>query len=475
MFSGYVFWLILSKFTTSEVIGIAAAVISVSNIFITISAMAIQNGLQRFMGKSFGKQEKGDVKVFVKSAILLTTAGIVASSVFILVVQNWIVETLSIDISIIFIIILIISSTCYYKLLRSAIIATLKTRMLPLVIGISTIAKISVALILINFGMGAVGILIGFVLFDILAGILLAINLLLIIKTRTRSNLSIFESMKNLLPASVVSWVPALISAFGTHLGTIIIFSSQGASQAGVYFIAFAITSAIFALMNAPLGIAFPKLSGMQDGRKRFAWGITKISLLVFLPLSTSMIFYSEEILRLFGESYVTASFAFQILLISIMPLIFMNGVRSLTYAYGNYNHVLLIGIIMNVPRIILYFILVPIIGDTGAGISFTVGSVISFLASIIIAKKIRFTIFWKDIGIILAVPLGLSFILSYSEIYFFIGIPVTIIISYVLFLKMRIITKTELQYSMEVLPKKIGQPTLNFLNRVAKILNNSW
>jgi len=90
---------------------------------------------------------------------------------------------------------------------------------------ISVIAKISLAVALLYFGAGAFGILVGYALFDILASILLAINLLLIIKTKKSSNLGIVESMRSLFHASTVTWVPALIAAFGTHLGTIIVFN----------------------------------------------------------------------------------------------------------------------------------------------------------------------------------------------------------------------------------------------------------
>ncbi len=471
MFSGYIFWLIISKFTTPDVIGTAATVVSVSGIFITVSTMGIKNGIQRLLGKSFAKKEISNSKIFLKAAFFLNTVGIVASSVFIFVAQNWIVEIFSIDISLIFISIVIISSTCYYRLLRSIIVASLRTKMLTIAMGISSITKISLALILINFGAGAFGILVGIAAFDILASIILAMSLLPIFKTKEKPTLQIFESMRILLSASLVSWVPNLIMNTGTHLGTIVVFGSQGASQAGIYFISFAIITAILALMRAPLGIAFPKLSGMVDGRKRFAWGVTKICLVVFLPLSLSIFFYSEEILLLFGESYLQGTLTFQILLISMLPLTVLGGIRSLTYAYGNYSQVLAIGIFMSVPRILLYFILVPFMGGVGAGISFTVGSLIGFVASIIIAKKIGFKIFWKDLGILLAIPVGLSWIFSNFEVSFLIGIPVTIILSYILYLKIRVITKNELEDSMEVLPKKIRQPAKNFINEVSKKL----
>jgi len=465
----------LTKITTPDVIGTSATVVAVSGIFITISGMAIQNGLPRFVGKSFARQENEDAKLFVKISFLLTTVGILASCVFIFVAKDWVVETFSIDISLILIIIILVSSSCYARLFRTAVVSTLKTKMLPISTGIATIAKILVAVVLLYFGAGSVGILIGFVLFEIFASILLAFNLFQILKTKKRSNLGIFESIRNLLAASVVSWIPALIMNFGVHLGTIIIFGTQGASQAGVYFIAFSISTAIWALLMTPWGTGFPKLSAMEDRRKRFAGWLVKIGLIVFLPLLCSVFFYSEEILLIFGESYAQASLTLQILLISNLPLALMGGIRTLTYAYGNYNHVLIIGIAMSIPRILLYFILVPDMGDVGAGISFTIGSLIGFIASIIIAKKIGFIIFWKEISILLVIPVAISWFLSYFEIHFLIGIPAILILSYISFLKIGIITKIDLHKSVEVLPKKIGQPTINFLDKVAKKLHNTY
>lgn len=149
----------------------------------------------------------------------------------------------------------------------------------------------------------------------------------------------------------------------------------DGTGQAGVYFIAFSLFSAISSLATILLIIAYSILSAMEDGRKRFAWRVIKLSLLISIPISYSAIFHSEQIMELFGENYVAASFSFEILLVSTLPITIVTGIKTLMNSYGNYRYVLAIGMASNIPTVIMYFILVPIYqNNAGAAISYTVG-----------------------------------------------------------------------------------------------------
>ena len=72
------------------------------------------------------------------------------------------------------------------------------------------------------------------------------------------------------------------------------------------------------------------------------------------------------------------------------------------------------LGLASNIPRVVLYFLLVPAYGVEGAAISYTIGAVIGLISSLFIAKKIGMQIFWKDLAIILFIPTTLSYFLSY-------------------------------------------------------------
>lgn len=439
----------------------------------TVSMMGISGGLPRFLGKSFSEQSIQDCKVWINASLFLTIVGFSVTTIFILLTQNWIVDTFRIEFNLLLTAILLIGCASIVSVLRSSVIASIKTKFLPVILSVSTIAKIGFAVFLITIGWEAFGLIIGYTIFDALSAILLALNLMFILKhAKNKSTIKFFQSVKDVFRASTVSWIPALITAFGTHLGIIFVFGTQGASQAGVYFIAFSIASAFALLMQALHGTAYPKLSGMSDRRKRFAWKTTKISLIVFIPFSSSTIFYSKEILQIFGESYTQGHLILEILMISMMPLVLANGIRILSYAYGNYRQVLAIGMATSFPRIALYLMLVPIYGSLGAGISFTTGALAGLVVSAIIARKIQMKIFWKDIGLIISIPMALSFVLSYFEINVIIGIVTTSLISYLIYAKFHILERSELEDLIRTFPDRVSPRLLRVVDVLAKRLN---
>src|SRR5207302_6400166 len=132
------------------------------------------------------------------------------------------------------------------------IISTLKTRLLPVVMIASTAVKIGLSALLVTVGLGALGITIGFTAFSAIASITLAIIVvpLLSTKTRTLHVIPILKTSKELLVASFATWIPSVVYTIGAHLGPIFVFGSEGAAKAGVYFMAFAIALAMSSVMQ---------------------------------------------------------------------------------------------------------------------------------------------------------------------------------------------------------------------------------
>ena len=476
MLSGYVFWFILSNITTPEVIGISSTIVSISTIFVTVAIIGIPTGIQRFLGKSFSEQKLEESKMFIKSSLFLIVIGIVASSCLFLLSSDWFIKTFKIDFNLLLVAVVLLGTSAIAALFRSVIIASLKTKKLVSIMILSTGTKITLGIILSMIGAGALGVTISFAAFPILSSIIMTIIIAKIFKShKGKSEISFKSSSQSVLTASIATWIPSVIYTVGLHLGTIVVFGFQGASQAGVYFIAFSIVTAISAIMSVLLTIAYPVLSAMTDGRKRFAWRITKISLIITLPFSSSIIFYSKEIMQLFGQNYIEGSSMLEIMLLSILPTGIMTCVNTLAYTYGNYKQVLAIGLASNVPRTLLYFLLIPDYGAVGAATSYTLGAVVGLVISIIIAKKIRMNIYWKDLGILLLIPVGIAFVQSYFNIHYVVAILITLVISYILFLRLQIITRMDLQDSLRVLPPNLANPLLKLVNALGKKLNSSY
>jgi O-antigen/teichoic acid export membrane protein len=250
-----------------------------------------------------------------------------------------------------------------------------------------------------------------------------------------------------------------------------VLYNTNGAYQSGIYFLTLAIVNAIHAIVYSIYTISLPALSSMDDGRKRFAWHTIRLSAIIVLPLSFSMIFYSKDILYLIGANYIEGSFSMQILLLSTFPVIVLSGIETLVFSYGHYRHTISINLASSVPRTILYFILVPLFGITGVAISYTTGSVIGFIVSIIIARRIGMIIFWKRLGLTLFFPILLALMFKISNINYVISILATILGSYVLLIKLHVIEKSDWLLFIDLLPSKISNPLLKISNKFEKLI----
>ena len=474
MIYGYAFWYILSRITTPDVIGVSSSLISLAVIFISVASIGIPIGSQRFLGKMFLERKFEDISVFVRTSLVITTIGIFSCCAMILVAKDWLFDTYPFNLFAITFI--LISSSTISVLFRYVIIASLETRKLLVISIISSGVKLVLTIILVFTTADELAVMIGFTITPILTAILFAFNVKsLIKKVQIKSSFKFLETFKMLLRASVAAWIPSLIDTIGGQIGTVTVLAIQGSSQAGFYFIAFQISIGISAVIWALESVTYPVLSSMSAGRNLFLWRVIKIGLLIVLPLSSSAIFYSTDIMQIFGYEYAEGSLPLQLLLVSILPIAVSAGISILMYSYGSYREVLIIGLATSVPRIILYFIFIPWYSITGAAMGFTIGSIIGFIVSIIISKRLGKIIFWKELGIILFIPTLFGFLSSNLNIHFIPSILLAVILSYILLLKLRIVNKNDVTDSFSVLPRNLGTPLSDLVNKIGSKLNKNY
>jgi O-antigen/teichoic acid export membrane protein len=474
MLFGYAFWFILSKITTPEIVGISSSLISISVIFISIASIGVPLGAQRFLGKMFLEQRFEDAIVYTKASFLIVSIGLVTSGIVILIGRN----TLFSDFSIILVnatLVLCVTSTISV-LLRSIVIASLDTKKILFASLISSAVKLFAVIILLSFRTGEVGILIAFTTTPLLTSLLLASDVRMLLKQASvKTVLRFVDSFKMLLKASVASWIPLSIETAGAQLGTIVVLGIHGPSQAGIYFIAFQISQGILSVIWALEGTTYPVLSAKNEGRKRFVWRTIKVSLIILLPISFAIVFYSKDITELFGSNYSEGSPALQILLLSVLPTTIMNAVGILTYAYGNYRDVLLIGVSTAIPRTLLYLVFVPSFGGVGAALSYTLGATFGFVVSLAISRRIGMAMHWKETVLMIVVPLMFALILANLKVNYGIGIILSIIFSYLLFLKLKLMERQDVQDYLAVLPSHLANPAIRIINKIGATLNRDY
>jgi O-antigen/teichoic acid export membrane protein len=469
VFSSYVFWLILTKLTEPSVIGLSSTVVSMVTIFMVISSVGVTGGIQKYLGKSLASNNIAFVKGYINTSLLITLFGIIGSTIAILILGNWMQIVFKIDYSLLVIMILIMGFSSISGILRAVIIPSLKINVIAVTSILATAIKILIAVILVLVGTGVFGVLIGYLAYPVISTIIFVI----VIRNTVYKQLfskklrNIFSSTREIFVVSLSFWIPSIINVVGSELGTVAVFVSSGSINAGVYFISYSIVAGTTLVVSVLSTIAYPMVGSMLDGRKNAVWRLIKISLIITVPLSAAIIFYSSEVLQIFGHEYTSGSENLIILLLSVIPTSILMGVGVLAYAYGHNNQFMLIGLFTSIPRLILYFILVPLFGGNGAALTYLIGSVAGFLLSLFIANRMNLKIFWNQIVWILVIPVPLAALFKISNLDFIIGIGVTLFISYVLFLKLRVLNNEDIKDVLNILPPKLA----HLIVRVVKVI----
>ena len=187
------------------------------------------------------------------------------------------------------------------------------------------------------------------------------------------------------------------------------------------------------------------------------------------IPISNILIFYSADVLSLFGSSYATGSSTLQILSLSSLPTCISTGIAVLLYSYGNNRRFLLLGLVTSIPRVLLYFLFVPTLGENGAALSFLVGSICGAIVSIIYAQKIKIALHYKQILILFMIPIVIAIPLKYIDLNPIISIFAILISSYVAFSLLKLIDSQDIEDILKILPSRLVVIVYHLWNVILK------
>jgi stage V sporulation protein B len=468
LFSGYIYWLILSKIIDPSSIGIASTIIALATIIFSFASMGVTGGIQRYIANGIAEKKFDKVKGMIHSSLLITGIGVLFSSLIIFILRDPISSYFDIRFEYILLSIALFIFLVYAALLKAIIIPSLRVKVIAMASLVSTIIKFTITILLVGLGYGVLGIIFGVLAYPFISTLIFAFAIRKNIYKNV-SELKFFLSAKEILIASFTFWIPAIITTIGSQLGTISVFLVVGSTNAGIYFIAFSIITGIMAIISVLSSIAYPAISTLRDGKKRAAWRLIKISLILTIPISNILLFYSEAVLALFGSSYQSGSSSLQILSLSSLPTAISIGIGVLLYSYGDNRRFLLLGLFTSVPRVLLYFVFAPSLGGDGAALSFLLGSVSGAGISLVFAKKIGFKLNYKQIFSLFIIPILIAIPLKYIDIHPVISILVILIFSYIVFVLLKLIDSQDRDDILKILPSKIVKIIHDFWQAISK------
>jgi O-antigen/teichoic acid export membrane protein len=337
---------------------------------------------------------------------------------------------------------------------------------------ITGLSRILIGVPLVYLGLGFLGVMLGYAV----AAIGNSLMLLLLARRQIKRLGAKFSvaghAVKEAIKAGLATWIPSTLSLAGQWLGVLGLSGFVGSYEAGTYFIGYAITSGLLAFPINIVSLMFPVLSGMEDGRKRAMSEAVRISSAIMHPLAFMLIAYPAFIPSLLGEAYLSASTSIMILASGFLLAPLVNGYTYYAYALGKYREVILIGLAGNLPRIILYLFLIGKFAETGTAISFSLGTFFSLLAVIPLARKTGYHLNLKESAKSLLIPLALCVLTSVLRLPPLLGITLILTSSYIIYARLRIISKKDLADLATALLSREALTTITpYLRPILKIL----
>ena len=465
---GYAFWIIVSLLLGASNTGVSSASITLATIITMVSTIGISTGIQRFLGKAKAEHSEEVFNSISKFAFLFTLMVMVLSSIIVVLASASLVHIFKIPSGMITLIIISSVSYAVALTLRSVIISSSVTRVLVIILLIGSVIRLVTIIPIYAYHLGSEGIVLSYTTVNISG------SLLYLYFTRRnifgRSIGTRLHIKKQILISSISGWIPNVVSLIGTQSGILFIFGLKGAAEAGVYFIAFSIFSALSALPMSTISMAFPVMSGMKHGREKLLWQATKMALFPIIPVAVVLGVYPSLFLSLFGTDFASGQLILSLLIVSVVPIEINRAVGNLAYAHGKYIQVSVLGITPSLIRIAFYVLLAPTYGSNGAALAFLIGSFAGLIIAVLISVRSHYDFPTKDILAISGIPVIIGTVVYLVNINQLLGIVLILIGSYISVARLRIVRYYEIERmicSIFMKPNKISRQLLSLARTI--------
>lgn len=440
---GYVFWIIASGFVGPSDIGSASAILAFQAGIIAITTLGIPTGLRRYIGICQKDEFKNIGTYIILALIICSVFAIPVSLVLLLFAYGSILVFGLVSNEMIFAIVLVLLSY-WTPILISTFDSLLETEITALGQVLAAFCKIVIGFFLLISGLGFLAIMAAFVISAVILDLILIVGITKL-GNSIGGGLGISkENIRELIHASLPAWIPAILTMLGQSLGVLLIYSSVSQSDTGLYYIAYAIASIIYTMPTSILGLMFPVLSGMQENREEFALDTLRLSMAITVPFGFLIVTYPFVPFIVIAPSFQDASGLLFILVVGALFYPIYAGYYGYVYAIGRYSQVLVLGAILNISRVVLYILLVTEYSGFGISVSYISGIFLAILFMIPLSRNVEFKIKWSVVlkPIMLLLPV---FIISYLFLSWYVGIPILLSSSILLYTRFGVITKKDI------------------------------
>jgi O-antigen/teichoic acid export membrane protein len=458
----YLFWFLTAIIAGPAAVGFVSSLSAFSLIIITIVSLDTSIGMKRYLGIATGEEDRGKFKKILFSTLVFISITIAVFLGLLAFPSLSILEIFSIDRAYYWILVMMVIFTSFNNTFTEALVSALQSRALlsPLIIG--SILRFPVLLLAYYFLQSTYdGIALSYISLYMVSTLCYAAHLVKYLKGSARFSLGDFSSyLKPILASGTAGWIPHVINVLGSQLSILTVFAVVGSAEAGKFYIPQAIFTFALFTVSGITRVSHPLIAGMRKDNDQvsFLRYTLKLAYILTMPFAAALMFFSYQYLSILGGQFGAADITLKLFMANIPLAILSEMVYYFAYGKGNNRVVLYLGLFGNVPRILLYFILIPFLDANGAAIAYLVGTMCQTAWSIIVIKRVyQFSLDYKTYIVLSMIPLLLGFMTTLLQVQFILASFIVIVGSLLIFIRLGLVSDNEYRTVLfSVLPDRI-------------------
>jgi O-antigen/teichoic acid export membrane protein len=475
----YAFWFVAAKVAGAGPLGVASSIASLVLVISTIDALDAHLGMKRLLGIAISAGDLEKFKQIFTSACLVIAVTVTASAALIAIPNLKILESIGIDRQYAWAIIAMVIAQPFQFLFIETLIVALQSKKIvgPFLLGsVCRFPVLFVASYLFS-APPTTATIVAFSSTLFVSTIWFGIDSIRIIQRRSHqaATANVWRIIKKILRAGLSSWIPTCMQTIGFQLGVITVLSSGGATEAGKLYVIMGIFLVSQFIVTGVTKVTHPLFASLEkeEDRTKLLSYTTTIAFIFTLPIAMPLLFFGQDFLGLLGSEYRSTANSMAIFISSLPLEIVYYMIFYFVYGRGDNKAVFYLGIVGNAPRILLYFLLSPLLGIDGAALSWLAGSIIQLPLCIKVQKNYSLVMEYKKYSIITLLPFIIGAILYVAQLNFAISTVIIFVGSFVLYTRLKLFTNKELHDVVYTgLPYNIAQKVYPVLLKIMQKIN---
>lgn len=380
---GFVFWLAAARFYSTEIIGLAGAILTMVSFIAGLADLGLGYGIIRFLPNAGDRANR----MMNTGFSIQLLASLVMGIVFLVGIAFWSPAMLVIQSSFIYLIgfILLVLMNTAMSQMRSVFIASSSSRFVMITDVLNRCVAIP-SLLMFAFLSGFYSVL-GAQSVGLIVTLIFCVAIILPkLKVGFHPRLEIDKGIvKEIMPFSLGNYLGQMVGSIQFWLLPTIVLNLLGAEQTAYFYIGFSLSNAVWMIPASIATSAFSEGSRYEDKLRAHIRNGIKLAIILDVIAVLIVFTLGDRILWLFGKQYAAEGIAiFKIFSLAVFPVTLEVFIVAWARVKKNIKFLITFHAILAVVIIGLIYVMAPLWKLTGIGVAYLVGNTVMAIVAFI-------------------------------------------------------------------------------------------